>query len=79
IIITDRAQFKPVLTGIEIATALRKLYPAEWRADDYLRLLANADTLARLKRGDAPEEIARLWSASMDTFNRARARTLIYQ
>ncbi|MEJ7578500.1 MAG: exo-beta-N-acetylmuramidase NamZ domain-containing protein [Pyrinomonadaceae bacterium] len=80
IIITDRAQFKPVLTGIEIATALRKLYPAEWKVDDYSRLLVNAETLSRLKRGDAAETIAGSWNnAAFNEFQRARERALLYK
>ncbi|MBA2340668.1 MAG: DUF1343 domain-containing protein [Pyrinomonadaceae bacterium] len=78
IIVTDRATFRSVQTGLEIAAALRRLYAAEWKADDYLRLLANADTLARLKRGDAPEEIARSWTIALDLFKQTRARSLIY-
>ena len=78
-IITDRTQFRPVMTGIEIAAALRRLYPTEWKVESYARLLAHADTLARLKRGDAPAEIARSWSPALDVFNRARARALLYK
>ncbi|MGH9942541.1 MAG: exo-beta-N-acetylmuramidase NamZ family protein, partial [Pyrinomonadaceae bacterium] len=79
VVITDRSQFRPVTAGIEIAAALRKLYPADWKIENYLRLLVNADTLARLKRGDAPEEIARSWAAGLEEFRRARAQALLYE
>ena len=79
VVVTDRAQFRPVLAGIEIAAALVKLYPAEWQVDRYDRLLANADTLARLKRGEPAEEIARAWQPRLEEFRRARARALIYR
>jgi len=79
IIITDRSQFHPLLAGLEIALALRQLYPQDWKVDDYMRLLVNADTLERVKRGDAPEEIVRSWSPGLDEFRRARARVLIYK
>ncbi|MFN2482894.1 MAG: exo-beta-N-acetylmuramidase NamZ domain-containing protein, partial [Pyrinomonadaceae bacterium] len=79
IVVTDRAHLRPVLAGLEIAAALRKLYPAEWKVDSYARLLVNADALERLKRGDPPEEIARAWQAKLDEFKRARARALIYR
>lgn len=79
IIITDRAQFRPVLTGLEIAVALRRLYPAEWRVDDYARLLVNAQTLERVKRADTTEEITRSWAAALNDFRRARARALLYR
>jgi uncharacterized protein YbbC (DUF1343 family)/CubicO group peptidase (beta-lactamase class C family) len=79
VVVTDRAQLRPVQAGLEIAVALRKLYPSEWKVDTYARLLVNADALERLKRGDSPEEIARAWQARLDEFKRARARALIYR
>ena len=78
-VITDRAQFKPVMTGIEIAVALRRLHAADWKADSYARLLVNSDTLERLKRGESAEEIARSWQPRLDEFRRARAKALIYR
>ncbi len=62
-----------------MAVALRRLYPAEWKVDKYERLLVNADALARVKRGDAPEEIMRSWQPALDEFRRARARVLLYK
>ncbi len=79
LIITNRAQFRPVRVGLEIAVTLRRLYPETWKVDDYLRLLVNADTLARLKRGDASEDIMRSWAAGLEEFRAARARVLLYK
>lgn len=78
IVVTDRAQFRSVQTGLEIAVVLRKLFPADWKVDAYARLLANGDTLERLKRGDSAEDIARSWQPKLEEFRRARARALIY-
>jgi len=79
IIITDRGRFRPVLNGLEIAVALRKLYPAQWKVDNYTRLLVNADALERLKRGDSAADIARSWSDRLEEFRKARSRALLYQ
>lgn len=79
IIITDRAKFKPVLTGIEIAVALRRLYPTEWKIDDYGRLLANAETLARVRNAEAASAIVRAWETSLEEFGKARSRALLYR
>jgi uncharacterized protein YbbC (DUF1343 family)/CubicO group peptidase (beta-lactamase class C family) len=79
LVLTDRAQFRPLTAGLEIASALRRLYPAEWKVDDYARLLVNAETLERLKRGDAPEEIIASWTNSLNEFRRARSRALLYK
>jgi len=78
VVITDRATFRPVPTGIEIAVALRRLYPEQWKVEAYGRLLVNAATLERVKRGDAPEEIVRSWTAMLDEFRGRRAQALLY-
>ncbi|MFN2513763.1 MAG: exo-beta-N-acetylmuramidase NamZ domain-containing protein [Pyrinomonadaceae bacterium] len=78
IVITDRAAFRPVPTGIEIAVVLRRLYPEQWKVEAYGRLLVNAATLERVKRGDAPEEIIRSWTAMVDEFRGRRAQALLY-
>jgi uncharacterized protein YbbC (DUF1343 family) len=78
IIVTDRTTFRPVLTGIEIATALRQLYPSEWKVDNYLRLLVNSDTLDRIKRGNSARDIVGSWNAQLEQFRRARAEVLLY-
>ena len=78
IIVTDRAAFRPLFTGIEMALALRKLYPNEWKVDNYLRLLVNADTLERVKRGESAREIVASWNPGLEEFRRARAAALLY-
>ncbi len=79
IVITDRDKFRPVQNGLEIAVALRKLYPAQWKVDDYLRLLANGDTLERLKRGESTGDILRSWAAGLDSFQQNRRTVLLYE
>src|SRR4029078_5639270 len=78
IIITDRRAFRPLLTGIEMAVSLRTLYPNDWKVDSYLRLLVNANTLERIKRGDAPRDIVSSGIAQLEEFRKARAEVLLY-
>jgi uncharacterized protein YbbC (DUF1343 family) len=79
IVITDRSQFRSVRTGIEIAAALRKLYPAEWNVDRYDRLLVNSEILAALTRGESPEAIERMWQDGLSSFTQRRAPYLLYK
>ena len=79
VIVTDRTQFRPVRAGIEIALALKELYPNDWKIDAYARLLANADTLERIKRGESIEAIMSSWTNELDKFRATRARALIYK
>ena len=79
IIITNRNTFKSVRTGIEIAAALRKLYPKEWEVDRYARLLVNAQFLDLVKRGDDPAAIERDWEKNTQDFEKRRAPYLLYK
>lgn len=79
IIVTDRDKFRAVASGLEIAVALNKLYPTQWKVGNYVRLLANTDSLERIKRGESAAEILRSWAPSLDEFKKARASVLLYQ
>jgi uncharacterized protein YbbC (DUF1343 family)/CubicO group peptidase (beta-lactamase class C family) len=78
VIITDRARFRPVRTGIEIAVALRKLFPTNWKSERYLNLLVNKDAFDRVQRADSPEEIESSWTGNLDEFKKRRAQFLLY-
>ncbi|HQU83057.1 MAG TPA: DUF1343 domain-containing protein [Pyrinomonadaceae bacterium] len=79
IVIVDRAGFNSVRTGIEIAAALRKLYPNDWQVDKYSRLLVNSEILEKVKAGNSPEEIEKTWQNSLEDFNKRRASFLLYK
>ena len=79
IMITDRSRFQSVYTGIEIAVALHRLFPSEWKIDGYSHLLANSEALERLRHGAAPEDLVRSWATALENFRRTRARILLYQ
>ena len=76
--IVDRSRFRSVLTGIEIAVALHTLFPSDWKVDGYSRLLVNAATLERLKRGDSARDIVSSWQRSLENFQQSRAQFLLY-
>ncbi|MBL8181837.1 MAG: DUF1343 domain-containing protein [Blastocatellia bacterium] len=79
IIITSRDAFDSVATGIEIATALRKLYATDWQVDRYARLLVNQQILDAVKTGESPENIDKLVRPIKDGFNVRRAPYLLYK
>lgn len=78
IIITDRASFRPVATGIEIAYWLHRLHPEQWKIDEYLRLLANRPVLEALREGKSPADISAVWQAGLAEFARIRKKYLLY-
>jgi uncharacterized protein YbbC (DUF1343 family) len=79
IIVTNRGTFESVRTGIEIACALRKLYPTEWEVDRFARLLVNAQILALVKSGESPEVVEGAWRSSLADFEKRRAPYLLYK
>ena len=79
IIITNREQFNSVRTGIEIAAALRKIYPNNWKIDNYNRLLVNAGIYEMIKRGESPDALEKAWQPKLEEFKNRRARFLLYK
>jgi len=76
--VTDRDALRPVALGIEVAVALRDLYPTDWQRANLIFLLANRDTFERLERGETADAIARSWEKGLEEFRRRRARFLLY-
>lgn len=79
IMVTDRRAFRSVRTGVEIAVALRRLFPNEWKSDRYLGLIVNRESFDRVVRSDDPAEIESGWKAQIDAFSRRRAQYLLYK
>ncbi|HEV7930076.1 MAG TPA: exo-beta-N-acetylmuramidase NamZ domain-containing protein, partial [Nitrosospira sp.] len=79
IVIIDRQLFKPVRTGIEIAVALHKLFPADWKLEKYLNLIVNQESFDKLKAGDTADEIEKASQQKLDEFRRRRASLLLYK
>lgn len=78
LVITDRASLNSMLMGLEIAAALNQLYPGQFSLDKMIELVGNADTIAKLKSGEAPTRIVWDWQADLSNFRKLRANYLIY-
>ena len=79
IVIVNRETFEPVRTGIEIAAALQKLYPTEWKSERLLGLLVNQASFERVKGGEAAGEIEKSWGDDLEKFKKRRASFLLYK
>ena len=77
--LVDRKALQPVRLGLEIATALRDLFPKAWDRSRFGTLLANAAALARFERGESAEAILAGGSAERMEFERRRAAYLLYR
>lgn len=87
--VTDRRQYRPVETALEMLATVRHLYPAqfEWRTSGssggrpryFIDLLAGTDRVrSALDAGESPAAIAAAWQAQLEAFEALRARYLIY-
>lgn len=79
IVITDRAKFEPLRTGLVIAVILRKLYPDQWDAKAYDRLLGNKATHEAILAGKPIDEVQAAAREGVSDFVRRRTQFLIYE
>lgn len=77
-VITDRQALRPVRVGVEIASALMKLFPGKLEIDLAARLFGSTAGLSRIKSGDDPAAIAQSWQAAEARWRLLRAKYLIY-
>ena len=76
--ITDREKFDAMRAGLEIAAALRQLYPSNFDAQKMMFLLGSQATIDQLERGEKPATIVASWKESLASFMEMRAKYLLY-
>jgi uncharacterized protein YbbC (DUF1343 family) len=76
--VTDRNALDAPELGIEVATALRKLYPADFKIDKMAELLVNQAAYDGLLAGRDPRRIAQDWQEDLEKFELVRKKYLIY-
>jgi uncharacterized protein YbbC (DUF1343 family)/CubicO group peptidase (beta-lactamase class C family) len=79
IIVTDRNGFDAPELGMELATALRKLYPANYKIERLPELLMNQGVYDALAAGQDPRRIAQDWQEGLQKFVKMREKYLIYK
>jgi uncharacterized protein YbbC (DUF1343 family) len=89
LVLTDRASFEPLRTGITIAAVLAKFdggshrdagpFAGNFQVSGMIALVGNAETIRRLAEGDPPGLIAAGWNAGIDSFRKMRAKYLLYR
>ena len=78
IVLTDRNALDGPEMGIELASALQKLYPAQFKITGLDALMMNKASLDALVAGEDPRRIAESWRDAQEHFNAIRTRYLIY-
>jgi len=78
LIVTDRDRLRPARLGLEIASALSRLYGAQFRLEDAATLFGSKAVLARIRAGDDPAAIAAAWAQDEAKWRLTRAKYLLY-
>jgi uncharacterized protein YbbC (DUF1343 family) len=76
--VEDRAALNSPALGVELAAALYRLYPGQFKFGGTLGMVGSREVIQAIQRGVDPRNIQRQWLARLDTFNRVRAKYLLY-
>jgi uncharacterized protein YbbC (DUF1343 family) len=77
--ITDRPAVRAMRMGLEIATVLKKLYPANFDPAKLLLLTGNAETIRQLQDATPPDQIVASWSTDLSAFDTLRRKYFLYK
>jgi len=78
-VLTDRNGLDALELGIELAAALHKLYPNDFKIDKIQGLLVNQAAYDALLAGQDPRRIAQDWMEDLQKFGKTRQKYLIYK
>jgi uncharacterized protein YbbC (DUF1343 family) len=79
ILLTDRNALDGPELGIELASALHKLYPQQYDMRRMIELLPNQAVLDAISNGQDPRRIAQDWTEALEQFQQSRQKYLIYK
>jgi uncharacterized protein YbbC (DUF1343 family)/CubicO group peptidase (beta-lactamase class C family) len=79
ILLTERNNLDAPELGLELAAALHKLYPADFKIDRMADLLVNQAAFDALAAGEDPRRIAQDWQEDLAKFQLVRQKYLLYK
>jgi uncharacterized protein YbbC (DUF1343 family) len=79
VVLLDRNTLDAPELGIELAAALHKLYPADFKIEKMQDLLLNQATYDALLAGLDPRRIAEEWEERLHVFMAMREKYLVYK
>ncbi len=79
ILLTDRNAVDAPELGVELASALHKLYPEPFHMERMMELVVNQSVYDGISAGEDPRRIAADWQERLDKFQQMRQKYLIYK
>ena len=78
IVVLNRQMLDSPALGIEIASALYRLYPKDFQIDKTLGLIGSRKVLQAIKAGQDPATIVQDWQGPLEQFCMLRSKYLLY-
>ncbi len=79
LIVTERNQLDSPELGIELASALLKLYPKDYKLEKMIDILGNQGVFDAIAAGADPRRIAEDWRDDLERFEKIRGKYLLYR
>ena len=79
IVLVDRYAFDAPELGMEIASALHKLYPEAFHIERMNELVVNQTVYDSIAKGEDPRRVAEDWREPLEKFRELRQKYLIYK
>jgi uncharacterized protein YbbC (DUF1343 family) len=79
LVLLDRNTLDAPELGVELASALQKLYPQQFKIEPVKDMLVNAAAYDALSLGRDPRRIADDWREALDAFQKTREKYLLYK
>jgi uncharacterized protein YbbC (DUF1343 family) len=79
ILLVNREAVDAPALGIEIASALYRLYPTSFQIDKTVGMVGASWIVKAIKDGEDPTSIVLRWKGSLESFLRMREKYLLYQ
>ena len=79
LVVVERNAFDAPELGVELASALHKLYPDQFRLDKMQDILLSEKVYDAIQKGEDPRRIADDWREELDKFLEIRKKYLLYK
>ncbi|MGD0625963.1 MAG: exo-beta-N-acetylmuramidase NamZ domain-containing protein [Thermodesulfobacteriota bacterium] len=78
VILINREELDSPALGLEIVSALQKLYPKDFQLDKTLPLIGTREVLQAIQEGQDPHSIVLKWQGPLEQFHKLRSKYLLY-
>ncbi len=79
LVVIERNAFDAPELGIELASALHKLYPDQFRLEKMTDILLSQSVYDAIQKGEDPRNIAEGWREPLNKFLEVRKKYLLYK